>query len=97
MPEQATLESSRKAAVPGKPTSEDLGGQLAFAQSAQTTFEVSCLTTCVILQLLPDVSPSCALRHALTMTTKGSIPGITSLCTGTVFKPHASERLACFS
>ena len=38
---QATLESSRKAAVPGKPTLEDLGGQLAFAQSAQAAFEVS--------------------------------------------------------
>ena len=41
---QATLESSRKAAVSGKPTSEDLGGQLAYAQSAQATFEVSCPT-----------------------------------------------------
>ena len=37
---QATLESSRKAAVPGKPNSEELGGQLAFAESAQATFEV---------------------------------------------------------
>lgn len=49
MPLQATLESSRKAAVPGKPTSEDLGGQLAFAQSAQATFEVSCLTCTVFM------------------------------------------------
>lgn len=37
---QATLESSRKAAVPGKPNSEELGGQLAFAESAQATFQV---------------------------------------------------------
>ena len=44
LPVQATLESSRKAAVPGKPTLEDLGGQLAFAQSAQAAFEVSPLT-----------------------------------------------------
>jgi len=42
---QATLESSRKAAVPGKPTSEDVGGQLAFAQSAQATFKVGCSCT----------------------------------------------------
>ena len=48
MREQATLESSRKAGVAGKPTSEDLGGQLAFAQSAQATFEVSCPTLFVV-------------------------------------------------
>ena len=46
---QATLESSRKAAVPGKPTAEDLGGQLAFAQSAQAAFEVRCLTRTVFV------------------------------------------------
>ena len=37
---QATFESQKKAAVPGKPTSEELGGQLAFAESAQSAFKV---------------------------------------------------------
>lgn len=37
---QATLESQRKLAVPGKPNSEELGGQLVFAVSAQAPFQV---------------------------------------------------------
>ena len=37
---QATFESQKKAAVPGKPKSEEMGGQLAFAESAQSAFKV---------------------------------------------------------